>query len=48
MEVAHFWKDLPALYEYVSQAIARHADMVLAHVSHLYTTGANIYFTSLF
>ncbi len=47
MEVAHFWKDLPALYESVSQAIAQHADMVLAHVSHLYTTGANIYFTFL-
>lgn len=45
MEVAAFWSGLPRLYESVAAALEPHADGVLAHASHLYTAGANIYFT---
>ncbi len=45
MEVAAVWADVPALYEEVRAALAAHADLVLAHVSHVYETGASIYFT---
>lgn len=44
MEVAARWRDLPAVYEAVRGAIRPDA-IVLAHVSHAYTEGANIYFT---
>lgn len=47
MEVAAFWGGLEALYLRVRDALARHADVVLAHASHLYMSGANIYFTFL-
>jgi alkyldihydroxyacetonephosphate synthase len=45
MEVAARWRDLPALYEAVRGALLEHLDLVLAHVSHVYDTGASIYFT---
>jgi alkyldihydroxyacetonephosphate synthase len=47
MEVSSFWGGLAELYDSVKDALAAHADGVLAHASHLYTTGANIYFTFL-
>lgn len=47
MEVAGFWSRLPDLYRSVSKALSGHADGVLAHASHLYMSGANIYFTFL-
>jgi alkyldihydroxyacetonephosphate synthase len=47
MEVSSFWSRLPSLYDSVRNVLAAHADGVLAHASHLYTTGANIYFTFL-
>lgn len=45
MEVAGRWRDLPALYDAVHAALSEHVDLVLAHVSHVYDTGASIYFT---
>jgi alkyldihydroxyacetonephosphate synthase len=45
MEVAGLWKDLPALYVAVRDALQEHVDLVLAHVSHVYDTGASIYYT---
>ena len=47
MEVAAFWGELDRLYENVRSALASVADGVLAHASHLYPSGANIYFTIL-
>jgi alkyldihydroxyacetonephosphate synthase len=45
MEVAALWRDLPALYVAVRDALQEHVDLVLAHVSHVYDTGASIYYT---
>jgi alkyldihydroxyacetonephosphate synthase len=45
MEVAARWRDLPELYRNVREALQEHVDLVLAHVSHVYDTGASIYFT---
>lgn len=45
MEVAARWRDLPRLYTAVRAALLEHLDLVLAHVSHVYDTGASIYFT---
>lgn len=45
LEVAGLWRDLPLLYAKVRAALAQHVDLVLAHVSHIYDTGASIYFT---
>ena len=45
MEVAATWARLPGLYTAVREALAEHADMVFAHISHVYATGASIYFT---
>ena len=45
MEVAHVWSGLPRLYDAVRAALTEHADAVLAHVSHIYPSGASIYFT---
>ncbi len=45
MEVAALWSRLPGLYERVRAALSAHADVVLAHVSHVYPEGACIYFT---
>lgn len=47
MEVAAFWNGLDRLYDDVRAALASVADGVLAHASHLYMSGANIYFTIL-
>ena len=45
MEVAATWKRLPDVYAAVRAALAEHVDLVLAHVSHAYPSGACIYFT---
>jgi alkyldihydroxyacetonephosphate synthase len=45
MEVAGLWADLPRLYVAVRDALQEHVDLVLAHVSHVYDTGASIYYT---
>lgn len=45
MEVAATWARLPAVYEAVQAALQGHMDLVLAHVSHAYLSGACIYFT---
>jgi alkyldihydroxyacetonephosphate synthase len=45
MEVAGLWRDLPELYVAVRDALQEHVDLVLAHVSHVYDTGASIYYT---
>lgn len=47
MEVAAFWSNLPRLYDEVRGALSGFADGVLAHASHLYQSGANVYFTFL-
>jgi alkyldihydroxyacetonephosphate synthase len=47
MEVAAFWGELDRLYDELRSALASVADGVLAHASHLYASGANIYFTIL-
>jgi alkyldihydroxyacetonephosphate synthase len=45
MEVAGTWTRLPAIYQAVRSALSEHVDLVLAHVSHAYPSGACIYFT---
>lgn len=45
MEVAGTWRVLPTLYDRVRAALLEHADLALAHVSHVYATGGCIYFT---
>lgn len=49
LETAAFWSRLPALYDAVSsalqQALAEHSPIVLCHISHVYETGASLYFT---
>jgi alkyldihydroxyacetonephosphate synthase len=45
MEVAALWRRLDSLYEGVQGALRSHCDAVLAHSSHLYGSGANLYFT---
>ncbi len=45
MEVASTWEHLVPMYESVKAALAEHVDLVMAHFSHVYPTGANIYFT---
>lgn len=45
MEVSTMWSGLGPLYDSVKAALATVADAVLAHASHLYGSGANIYFT---
>lgn len=45
MEVATVWARLPELYSSVRGALDEHCDVVLAHISHLYPSGASIYFT---
>jgi len=44
MEVATTWSRLPALYHGVRKALSPHA-VVLAHFSHAYPEGCNIYFS---
>ncbi|MCK9877603.1 FAD-binding oxidoreductase [Frankia sp. Ag45/Mut15] len=51
LETAGFWSSLPALYTGVRRALtdtlgsAGLAPVVMCHVSHLYATGASLYFT---
>jgi alkyldihydroxyacetonephosphate synthase len=45
LETATTWANLPALYHAVGDALGAHAPVVLCHVSHLYETGASLYFT---
>ncbi len=44
LETAAFWSRLPALYRAVRSAFGD-SFLVLAHVSHVYETGASLYFT---
>lgn len=44
MEVASTWDKIETLYEVMRTAIAKHA-LVMAHFSHAYEEGCNIYFT---
>jgi alkyldihydroxyacetonephosphate synthase len=51
LETATFWSDIPELYTAVRSAVTNAltaqgtAPVVLCHVSHVYTTGASLYFT---
>lgn len=52
LETATYWADLPRLYAAVSSALTTElttedgrAPVVLCHVSHVYETGASLYFT---
>jgi alkyldihydroxyacetonephosphate synthase len=47
MEVAGLWGALPELYRAVGAALGRHAEAVGCHVSHVYRSGASLYFTFL-
>lgn len=53
LETAAFWSDLPAVYAAVSAAAetalasADASPIVLCHISHVYRTGASLYFTIL-
>ncbi|MEV4970337.1 FAD-binding oxidoreductase [Streptomyces scopuliridis] len=53
LETAAFWSDIPALYENVRTALtttltgAGAPPVVMCHVSHVYPTGASLYFTVL-
>ena len=44
MEVATVWENLPRLYHGMRKAFGKHV-VVMAHFSHAYYDGANIYFT---
>jgi alkyldihydroxyacetonephosphate synthase len=49
VETATWWSNIPALYAAVrgaaARALAETPPMVLCHISHLYRTGASLYFT---
>jgi alkyldihydroxyacetonephosphate synthase len=49
LETATFWSNLPRVYADVSAALTEALDgdspLVLCHVSHVYETGASLYFT---
>ncbi|MFI9101790.1 FAD-binding oxidoreductase [Streptomyces fildesensis] len=51
LETAAFWSRIPALYEAVRQALtvtlteAGTPPLVMCHISHVYETGASLYFT---
>ena len=51
VETAAYWSDLPRVYEAVREAVLAELrpwrPLVLAHLSHLYRTGASLYFTIL-
>ncbi|MGZ4278136.1 MAG: FAD-binding oxidoreductase [Solirubrobacteraceae bacterium] len=47
LETATTWANLHELYGAVRAALERHAPLVGCHVSHLYRTGASLYFTFL-
>lgn len=47
LETAGFWSDLPGLYDAVRGALtaALEKPLVMCHISHVYPTGASLYFT---
>jgi alkyldihydroxyacetonephosphate synthase len=47
LETATTWSNLGTLYAAVREALRGHAPLVMCHVSHLYATGASLYFTFL-
>lgn len=47
LETAATWTGLEPLYRAVRAALREHAPLVMCHVSHLYDTGASLYFTWL-
>ena len=47
LETAATWTKLGGLYRGVQAALRSHAPLVMCHVSHLYPTGASLYFTVL-
>jgi alkyldihydroxyacetonephosphate synthase len=47
MEVAGLWSGLPRLYAGVRDALARRAEAVACHLSHVYPAGSSLYFTFL-
>lgn len=48
MEIAALWSKVPATYRSVRDALRSAADVVGCHASHVYPTGACLYFTFLF
>jgi alkyldihydroxyacetonephosphate synthase len=46
-EVAGLWSVVPQLYAGIRAALAGHAQAVLCHLSHLYSSGSSLYFTFL-
>jgi alkyldihydroxyacetonephosphate synthase len=47
LETAAPWRALPDLYERVRAALAGRAELVACHLSHVYRSGASLYFTFL-
>ena len=47
VEVAGLWSAVPRLYAGIRDALAAHAQAVLCHLSHLYSSGSSLYFTFL-
>ncbi len=47
IETATIWANLHELHHAVGEALAAHAALVGCHLSHLYRTGASLYFTFL-
>src|SRR6185312_10210604 len=47
LETAGFWANLPRLYDAVRLALAGAfgSPLVMCHISHVYETGASLYFT---
>ena len=45
LETATTWSNLMHLYRGVGQALSEHAPVVGCHISHLYQSGASLYFT---
>ena len=45
LETSTTWSNLMLLYRGVGDAIAAHAPIVACHISHLYDSGASLYFT---
>jgi alkyldihydroxyacetonephosphate synthase len=45
LETATTWSNLGALYRELGDALRAHAPVVMCHISHLYETGASLYFT---
>ncbi len=47
LEMAAVWRRLPEVYRAVREVLAGSAEMVGCHLSHLYLSGASLYFTVL-